>query len=282
MSEHLKKLIAEHHLEHVSEAIIETALPGWRLVKQSSREDFAGTSRFGGSPDVAADFVWPTRDGRSLGFLAQINCAEVGEYDPERIIPAAGLLQFFYDIQEQPWGFDPEDKSGAVVIYTPGDDLEAAPSPSDLPPEAQLPPTPMGFQPFLSLPAYGSEPFESLGLAEGDEESYIQLFDAITYGFEDTESHQLLGHANNIQGDMQLECQLAYNGLYCGGPDDYAVPQAKALEGGAADWRLLFQIDTDEELNVMWGDAGMVYFWIREADLRQRDFQKTWTILQCC
>lgn len=29
-----------------------------------------------------------------------------------------GLLSFFYDVQEQPWGFDPEDRGGAVVFYS--------------------------------------------------------------------------------------------------------------------------------------------------------------------
>jgi hypothetical protein len=28
--------------------------------------------------------------------------------------------------------------------------------------------------------------------------------------------HRLLGHPDPVQGDMQLECQLAANGVYCG------------------------------------------------------------------
>lgn len=33
--------------------------------------------------------------------------------------------------------------------------------------------------------------------------------------------------------------------------------------------------------NMMWGDVGRIYFWIREQDLKNFDFDKTWLILQC-
>ncbi len=58
--------------------------------------------------------------------------------------------------------------------------------------------------------------------------------------------HRLLGHAQVIQNPMELKCQLASNGVYCGTPEDYRSERAKQLEAGAADWRLLLQIDTDE------------------------------------
>jgi uncharacterized protein YwqG len=32
---------------------------------------------------------------------------------------------------------------------------------------------------------------------------------------------------------------------------------------------------------MMWGDCGMVYYWIREQDLRERAFDRAWAILQC-
>jgi hypothetical protein len=33
--------------------------------------------------------------------------------------------------------------------------------------------------------------------------------------------HRLLGHPDPVHGDMQLECKLAANGLYCGDPSGY-------------------------------------------------------------
>jgi uncharacterized protein YwqG len=31
----------------------------------------------------------------------------------------------------------------------------------------------------------------------------------------------------------------------------------------------------------MWGDAGILYFWIREEDARAGRFDQAWAVLQC-
>jgi uncharacterized protein YwqG len=78
---------------------------------------------------------------------------------------------------------------------------------------------------------------------------------------------------------MQLECQLASHGINYG--NGYSESIAKDLEAGSSDWLLLLQLDTDEDLEMMWGDMGMLYFWIRESSLQSKRFDETWTILQC-
>ena len=81
---------------------------------------------------------------------------------------------------------------------------------------------------------------------------------------------------------MELECQLASNGVYCGNSEGYQSRQAKVLEQGAADWRLLLQIDTDEEgPGWMWGDVGRLYFWLTRQDLTSLRFDNVWLIFQC-
>ena len=80
---------------------------------------------------------------------------------------------------------------------------------------------------------------------------------------------------------MELECELVTHGLYCGDATGYEDPRAKELEISSRQWRLLLQIDSDDSAEMMWGDVGRVYFWIREEDLRQARFDRTWTILQC-
>ncbi len=93
--------------------------------------------------------------------------------------------------------------------------------------------------------------------------------------------HQLLGHPAPIQNEMRLECQLVSHGLYCGDARGGRDPRAKELAPGAADWRLLLQVDTDDDAGMMWGDCGRLYFWIREDDLRDCAFENAWMILQC-
>ena len=81
---------------------------------------------------------------------------------------------------------------------------------------------------------------------------------------------------------MELESQLASNGIYVGDSKGYESEQAKKLEAEAKDWKLLFQFDSDEELDIMWGDCGMIYFWVQEQKARKNEFDNTWLILQCC
>jgi len=45
---------------------------------------------------------------------------------------------------------------------------------------------------------------------------------------------------------------------------------------------LLLQIDTDDELNIMWGDSGVANFFIRPQDLKNRDFTKVLYNWDCC
>ena len=91
----------------------------------------------------------------------------------------------------------------------------------------------------------------------------------------------MLGHPDEIQGDMKLECQLVTNGLYCGDSTGYEDPRAAELEADASDWRLLLQVASDEDAGAMWGDLGRLYYWIRDQDLRRGAFDASWLVLQC-
>jgi uncharacterized protein YwqG len=85
--------------------------------------------------------------------------------------------------------------------------------------------------------------------------------------------HQVGGYPWPVQGDgMELECQLVTNGLYCGDKKGYQDPRVKELDAGAANWGLLLQFDTDDGLDIMWGDAGTLYFGVEEQRSRAGDF----------
>jgi uncharacterized protein YwqG len=81
---------------------------------------------------------------------------------------------------------------------------------------------------------------------------------------------------------MQLEAQLVTNGLYCGNASGYEDPRRASLEEHADDWILLLQLDSDDVGNFMWGDSGMLYYWIRKQDLCELRFDRVWMALQCC
>ena len=177
---------------------------------------------------------------RPLDFLAQIRLADLGPTD--LALPPDGLLSFFYDTRLTPWGFDPADAGGARVLYTASADLPKAGErrrpDSDGLTAAECA---LAFNPRATLPAFEAESMD--GIDKGD---YRKARDLLAAAGGDQASHQVGGHDQPIQGDMRLECQLVTNGLYCGDSSGYSDQRRRALQTGAADWKLLFQIDTDE------------------------------------
>jgi uncharacterized protein YwqG len=129
----------------------------------------------------------------------------------------------------------------------------------------------------LTFTPWESSTLDGLGMTRGELDAYA---DVLPSG--DGAAHRLLGHPDPLQGDMQLECQLVPHGLYCGDASGSRDPRAARLRPGAADWRLLLQVDSQDETGMMWGDVGRLYYWIRREDLAVGDWDGTWLILQCC
>lgn len=240
-------------------------------------------ARLGGLPTIAGTHEWPSVEGRSLSFVGEIDLVGVGAVFRPGWLPESGTLHFFYDMVDEPWGFDPADRGHWAVLYSPA----AAPrsetiAPADFSGDFVCP------QVGLAANAASSYPDPlllqgQLGLLADLPESEWQTIDDFRTGSRPDPLHQVGGYASPIQQpDMELQCQLASNGIYLGGPEGYRSPEAAALASGAADWRLLLQVDSDDGANMMWGDSGMLYFFVREQDARKGDFSRVWLVLQCC
>jgi len=242
-----------------------------------------GKSRIGGKLDDLVASEWPTRNGEPLSFLAQLDLTEVRQADGPDWLPPDGDLLFFYDVEHEPWGFDPADRGGWRVIYRPAGMADAAADATpDLPQGLIFAEKRLSAIASESLPEANSDRL-GLGLQGLSDDEWDQLFDVSEDRFEGLPGHQVGGFARPIQGDhMELEAQLASNGIYCGDPSGYEDPRAKELESGAKDWLLLLQLDSDDDVDMMWGDGGRLYFWIREQDARSGDFSNVWMVLQCC
>lgn len=247
------------------------------LAHASSRQT---RSKLGGLPEIDSSFEWPAWNGIPMSFLGQIDLSTLPKIPTLEALPAAGMLYFFYDQEQSTWGFDPMDHGSWRVHYLEAtDSLKSLDPPPDLPSESI---------------------FQEVPLVPGIRDSYPSLerleldgardLDDL-YEFEDRlrensrppgPEHQIGGFPNPIQGDsMEKEAQLVSNGLYCGDSSGYNDPRARVLSSDSKEWLLLLQVDTDEKAGMMWGDAGMLYFWIRKTDLECRDFSKVWMILQC-
>ena len=139
----------------------------------------------------------------------------------------------------------------------------------------------------MTLPHFGSRSYDQLErevhMSDAEADHYFAFVAAYEsqYYPSGSPSHRMFGHSANVQGDMQLEAQLVTSGLYGGDPSGDNDPRAKALEAGSSDWVLLLQLDSDDRAGLMWGDAGMLYYWIRLNDLLARRFDRAWMTLQC-
>ncbi len=47
-------------------------------------------------------------------------------------------------------------------------------------------------------------------------------------------------------------------------------------------WFSLLQLDSEPHARIQWGDMGIAHWFIREADLRARDFTRVWYHWDCC
>lgn len=272
-------------LARASEVIANHQLPAialWTLEPHLSSEQ--NRSRLGGAPLLPPGFEWPSRALRPLDFLLQLDLRAIAPLVPPGTLPDRGLLTFFYDLDNQPWGFDPKDSDGSKVVLISEPDLTEVPGPD---PQFYLPQRWLDFGPSVTLPTIGSRAYDRLAqccsFTDAELDMYLQYQDQFERQFYPFPSglHRLFGHSSNVQGDMQLEAELVSHGLYCGDSSGYNDPQRQSLESNADKWLLLLQLDSDEAAGTMWGDVGMLYFWIREDDLEQRRFERAWLSLQC-
>jgi uncharacterized protein YwqG len=261
-------------LARVAAALAAASAPCIRLVPAAGSSP--RRSRIGGLPHLPPSQAWPSWKGEPLSHLCQIDLSEVAHFGAARSLPDRGVFSFFYVPDQSTWGFDPADRGSWVVLYHGDSNLRPAQAPAQLAPEASFREAALEFEEALSLPSTMSDVVAQLRLTDAE-------FDALCGFIEAYESpaHHLLGHPQPVQDDMELECQLASNGVYCGDPSGYAGSEAERLKPGARDWRLLLQLDSDDDRGMMWGDLGRLYFWIRSSDMAACAFDRVWMILQC-
>jgi uncharacterized protein YwqG len=245
-------LLARQHFGDAGPVLESVARPSVRLQRAEACPADDTGSRFGGTPLLPPGCAWPvTRAGQPLSFLAQVSTADIQVPAGNPDLPADTLLAFFYEAKEQRgWGFDPADQQFWKVIAVPKvSGVAAVPPPEALPFPAyrMLPRT------VRTIPDYGEPALAGL---DADYDDFERMPAELDQG-DAAPRHRMFGWPDLVQNPVELE-------------------------PGAADRLLLLQLDTDDDIGWMWGDAGTLYYWIREQDLRTGRFDRTWMIFQCC
>ena len=254
------KLLLPIELEPFRAKIEPTVKPFVRILPQPASFPTLWESKIGGVPYLPLDVDFPTNDdGKVLYFLAQINFSEVPPMQP---FPEKGILQFYIN-DEDAYGLNfgkPFNQNNFRVLYFENieEDIDKLVTDFsflenreyvDLPVlpnvcyplkfEASREVVPVSDYRFDDLIGYKT--FNDFG---GDQENYWKAYRQITKDM----GHKLGGYPSFAQEDPRYDLAETYE--------------------------LLFQLDSDADIECMWGDTGVGNFFITTADLEKRDFSK--------
>ncbi len=234
-----------------------------------------GMSKLGGLPDLAPGTEWPEWQGVPQSFVGQIWLADVQAYDTEKVLPASGLLSFFYNAKQDTYGDAASDAGSWRVLFIQDTaNLKQVPAPANLPAAGQFKVSSLTFSSQLTLSPQPQLEVPGLPWTDADQQKYDPIYAQFTQDPKDTSPRdQMLGHPLTLQDDMRLQCEINSQGLTDN--TDSSELAKKALR-----WHLLFQIDSDDRIGMKWASAGLLYYWINSEDLRASKFDSTWLVLQ--
>lgn len=226
-----------------------------------------------------------------LQFIAQLNLgdlARAGTLDPD--LPSSGLVSIFFDMAEFAESFTPAGQTGMKALFH---DIDASRLQRLTPPQeltrlvryTAIAPMTCAPAPFLApVPAACAE-FDALPISHDVRLAYRDWLDANeeVYGSRegnDWTCHRVGGWPTPVQGDMQMESALVAAGHDLGTSDAYRAALSDPAAKTARDWVFVAQIGSDDTGNLMWGDVGQLYVWIRRSDLKTRDFSGARVVVQ--
>ena len=252
-------------------------------------------SKFGGRPYLPAGELPPTNEkGKPLGMIAQINCADLPEND---IYPATGMLQFWINPNDEEcmWGYDYENplsqKNHRVVYYeTLGEPNPDAPFPNVDWDEGGWP---IGGFDCESGPLeieYGMT-FEVR--EQGVTASGYDYYDVFGTKWDETYPDELLpeAHENPYKNQPRREAlyeltepfeseeEYSHVGGYPFFVQNDPRDEFEELRGHTVNLLTIVsesenEENEDEEIEIMWGDAGAANWLITPEALAARDFSQ--------
>lgn len=222
------------------------------LIRPTTRLDIQSASRppesaqleshFGGQPYFEQGEQWPTsKNGKKLDFVFQVfNTSELEL--PEHI----ELIQFFYDWEEYPW--DTGDDGWLVKIYKKvnKENILWIDKPKELEKSKFCR---IEFKQTLTLPDWE-------GIDRHDNNA--SKLSCILNEDEPWDSYQQI--AIKLVGEQDYQSQF-------GGYPKWVQGESTPNNNEGNPMKLLFQIDSEENAGLVWGDVGLIYvFYDKESE----------------
>lgn len=227
-------------------------------------------SKFGGLPYFPKSLQYPIDSkGKAMFLLAQINFSETPKLAS---FPEKGILQFYISNGSDMYGAcfeSPAKQEDFRVLYFPEviedehllvTKFDFLSKPDMLPIEKQ---SSLTFNLKLAPMPVVDYLFEPIIL--NTSKSKYELYKDYQTVYEEheklfrSEGHKIGGYPYFTQND----------------PRDSETYKGK-------EYILLFQMDTDDEAGIMWGESGVANFFITEQDLASKDFSRVLYNWDCC
>lgn len=260
-----------------------------RITTVAPKKTSEGINRFGGRPDLPPGVNWPIGKvaGReiALPFIAQFDAAWLwrtyGGPGTIGLLPPTGMLYFFYNMAD--YGADYLAPENWRVLYHKERDLDTlapAEPPLPIPPHLDYKPRTITFETEMTLPnvetCYIGGPGNSDAKVEVTEEEWNAYADLRAEFRAGNNIHQMFGHADDVQPYALENSYESVRDVFFsdGRPFKSLTPKeqnAEFLQG-----RLLLQVDEEKDSKMQFGRGGRLFFFIREQDLKARDFTKAW------
>lgn len=259
----LRRLCGELGRDAWADEAASVARPSIRLTPSNE-----GESWLGGAPIAPTPFEWPSWDGEELAFLAHLRLDDM----PPGPLPSHGGLLVFFALDLGPPGVKPSDAGACRVVHVPAGVGDRVDREDGLPEvrvttsiELTLPAEPASFE----LEAWEFEEWtdlrERLAAFQGVElEERAADYHAL---------HRVLGYPDTFADGMELDAQLVSHGIDLE-EEPFAHPRYDELSPGAADWRLLLQLSSDDGAGIEFGYYERLFIWIRDEDLRASRFDR--------
>lgn len=212
-------------------------------------------SKVCGEPYFPKDMDYPkSKDGKDMKLLAQINFSEVPHIED---YPMNGILQIFIPVEDDLYGSNfADDKIEAdfKIIYheTVIKDRDSLITDFSFVEKPEYFPAEKEGKMFFSL--------DKEFLTPGD-----FMFDKIFEGNNPTDDYE------------SVESQLYYDdfggtGHKLGGYPFFTQTDPREYKKNHQDKILFLQLDTDDKIDMIWGDCGVANFFITKEDLKNKNF----------
>ncbi|MCT4595646.1 MAG: DUF1963 domain-containing protein [Anaeromicrobium sp.] len=245
----LKYEVSELFREY--EKIIKTSIRKSNEITFTKEDTKPWESKLGGCPYLENIEDYPLgKNNKPMIFLAQINLADLVEL---KNMPENGLLQFYIH-NDECYGYEGPCKVKYIEKYITDVNQLVCKNPYE-----------EDYKEFLPFDKEGKMNFQLREMPISCScEKFNELFKGISFNEEQKEKiwHEFDGSGSRFGGYPYF---IQSEPAYC---DEYNI--------------LLLQLDVEDECGIMFGDTGNCNFFIKEEDLKNRDFSNVAYDWQCC